>query len=205
MRSWPGPDFRPEWPRQAGREAEGGRRAQSPARLSFFPIRCGTIGAMGKLLRAELPYREDSAGLFEAVADLPWAVFLDSGRHHLTQSRYDIVAAEPHITLTTRGKLTEIRGEAIELSRDDPLALLRQHLAVDSEAGCELPFCGGAIGYFAYDLKNRLGAAGKRTFDIKFYYLATKYLRPPMDTDPGVIFTEPGGYMVLDFIRAEAE
>ncbi len=47
------------------------------------------------LLRTELPYREDSAAMFEAVADLAWAVFLDSGRHHLTQSRYDIIAAEP--------------------------------------------------------------------------------------------------------------
>ena len=33
-------------------------------------------------LRTEIPYRDDSASLFEAVADAPWAVFLDSGRHH---------------------------------------------------------------------------------------------------------------------------
>ena len=110
---------------------------------------------MGNLLRTELPYREDSATLFEAVADLPWAVFLDSGRHFLTQSRYDIIAAEPYATLTTRGNLTEIRGDAIELSRADPLVLLRQHLAIDSSAGCELPFCGGALGYFSYDLARR--------------------------------------------------
>lgn len=107
------------------------------------------------LLRTELPYRENSAALFEAVADLPWAVFLDSGRHHLTQSRYDIIAAEPYITLTTRARLTEIRGEAIELSREDPLQLLRQHLAIDPAAQSELPFCGGALGYFSYDLARR--------------------------------------------------
>ncbi len=106
-------------------------------------------------LRTELPYREDSAALFEAVADLPWAVFFDSGRHFLTQSRYDIIAAEPHTTLVTRGKLTEIRGEAAELSRGDPLELLRRALAIDPAAGCELPFSGGAIGYFSYDLARR--------------------------------------------------
>ena len=50
---------------------------------------------MSGLLRTEVPYRDDSAALFEAVADLPWAVFLDSGSHHLTQSRYDIIAASP--------------------------------------------------------------------------------------------------------------
>ncbi len=110
---------------------------------------------MPGLIRTELPYREDSAPLFEAVVDLPWAVFLDSGRHFLTQSRYDIIAAEPHTTLVTRGKLTEIRGDASELSREEPLALLRRQLAIEPDAGCELPFCGGAIGYFSYDFARR--------------------------------------------------
>ena len=107
------------------------------------------------LLRTELPYRVDSAALFETVADLPWAVFLDSGGHHLTQSRYDIIAAEPHTTLVTRGKLTEIRSDAIELSREDPLVLLRQYLEIDPATACDLPFTGGALGYFSYDLGRR--------------------------------------------------
>ena len=107
------------------------------------------------LLRTELPYRADSAALFETVADLPWAVFLDSGGHHLTQSRYDIIAAAPHTTLVTRGKLTEIRSDAIELSRGDPLVLLRQHLDFDPASACDLPFTGGALGYFSYDLGRR--------------------------------------------------
>ena len=107
------------------------------------------------LLRTELPYRADSAALFETVADLSWAVFLDSGGHHLTQSRYDIIAAEPHTTLVTRGKLTEIRSDAIELSREDPLTLVRGLLAADPATVCDLPFTGGAIGYFSYDLARR--------------------------------------------------
>ena len=112
---------------------------------------------MPDFLRTELPYRTDSATLFEAVADLPWAVFLDSGLHHLTQSRYDVIAAEPHTTLVTRGKLTEIRNDGVELSREDPLTLLRQHLDCDPGSTCDLPFSGGAIGYFSYDLARRLG------------------------------------------------
>src|SRR4051812_37404671 len=106
-------------------------------------------------LRTELPYRADSAALFEIIADLPWAVFLDSGGHHLTQSRYDIIAAEPHTTLVTRGKLTEIRSDAIELSREDPLVLLRRHLDIDASSQTDLPFSGGALGYFSYDLGRR--------------------------------------------------
>jgi para-aminobenzoate synthetase component 1 len=106
-------------------------------------------------LLTELPYHADSAALFEAIADLPWAVFLDSGLHHPGQSRFDILAAQPYVRLVTRGPLTEIHDQGIELSREDPLLLLRRHLAIDPACGGELPFCGGAIGYFGYDLARR--------------------------------------------------
>ena len=106
-------------------------------------------------LLSELPYRADSAALFEAVADRPWAVFLDSGLHHPGQARYDIISAEPYVRLVTRGSLTEVHGEAGELSRDDPLELLRRQLAIDPALRAELPFTGGAIGYFGYDLARR--------------------------------------------------
>jgi para-aminobenzoate synthetase component 1 len=107
-------------------------------------------------LLTELPYQPDSARLFEAIADLPWAVFLDSGRHHPAQSRYDILSAQPYIRLVTRGALTEIYQDGIELSREDPFLLLRRALAVDPACGGALPFSGGAIGYFGYDLSRRL-------------------------------------------------
>ena len=52
---------------------------------------------------AELPYRLDSAYLFQAIADSSWAASLDSGLHHPGQSRYDILAAQPYVRLVTRG------------------------------------------------------------------------------------------------------
>lgn len=107
-------------------------------------------------LRSELPYREDSTALFEAVADNPWAVFLDSGRRHPGQSRYDIIAAQPYIRLITRGQMTEVHTDGITLSRDDPFHLLKRHLEIDPALAGELPFCGGAIGYFGYDLARRI-------------------------------------------------
>ncbi|HTD90297.1 MAG TPA: aminodeoxychorismate synthase component I, partial [Burkholderiales bacterium] len=123
-------------------------------------------------LRTELPYREDSAALFEAIADLPWAVFLDSGRHHPGQSRYDIIAAQPYLRLITRGNLTEVHADGVALSRDDPFALLKRYLEIDPSLTCELPFCGGAIGYFGYDLARRIerlpsrATAGERVPDM---------------------------------------
>jgi para-aminobenzoate synthetase component 1 len=107
-------------------------------------------------LLTELPYHQDSARLFEGIADLPWAVLLDSGRHDPGQSRYDILSAQPYVRLVTRGPLTEIYGDTIELSRADPFALVRQALAADPACGGGVPFCGGAIGYFGYDLARRL-------------------------------------------------
>jgi len=103
-----------------------------------------------------LPYRADSAELFEAIADEPWAVFLDSGRPRITAGRLDILAARPFATLVSRGGMTEIRrlGEA-RLSPADPFGLLRQALAADGQT-TSLPFAGGAIGYFAYDLARRI-------------------------------------------------
>ena len=107
-------------------------------------------------LLTELPYRPDSAALFEAIADLPWAVFLDSGAHHPAQSRYDILAARPYVRLVTRGNLTEIHAEGVELTREDPFELVRRYASPDAACGSGLPFCGGAIGYFGYDLAHRI-------------------------------------------------
>ncbi|TCJ11886.1 aminodeoxychorismate synthase component I, partial [Parasulfuritortus cantonensis] len=108
-----------------------------------------------------LPYRTDAGELFEAIADDPWAVFLDSGRPRSTAGRYDIIAARPSTTLVTRGTMTEVRHHApgaratALLSPADPFDLLRRYLAAEATPG-ELPFAGGAIGYFGYDLGRRL-------------------------------------------------
>jgi para-aminobenzoate synthetase component 1 len=119
-------------------------------------------------LIAELPYREDSVSLFEGIADEPWAIFLDSGRHLPGQSRFDILAADPSATLITRGNMTEIRGrERVELSPDDPFVLLQRRLGAPGEAHPTLPFSGGAIGYLAYDLGRRIERLPARAEDAE--------------------------------------
>ncbi len=105
----------------------------------------------------ELPYFEDSAALFLPWAERRWAVFLDSGFPRSRQGRYDILAAEPWQTLITRGGMTEIRADGgIRLSPQDPFSLIRQQLGPVAPGVPGLPFCGGAIGYFGYDLARRL-------------------------------------------------
>jgi para-aminobenzoate synthetase component 1 len=122
---------------------------------------------MNAPLLTELPYTPDSAGLFEAIADLPWSVFLDSGRHHPGQSRYDILSAQPYARLVTRGNLTEIQADGVELSREDPLSLVRRFLEIRAESCAALPFAGGAIGYFGYDLARRMERLPARARDAE--------------------------------------
>ena len=117
-----------------------------------------TPSVPSKQLILPLPYFPDSAALFSVIADQPWAVFLDSGCPHSDQGRYDILAAEPMATLVTHGEITRIsRGGSVVHSSQNPFDLVKQELVANPcEGFAGLPFNGGAIGYFAYDLARRL-------------------------------------------------
>ncbi len=111
-----------------------------------------------KPLFSLLPYFPDSAALFSVIANQPWAVFLDSGYPHSEQGRYDIISAEPAITLVTQGEITQInRNGSVSLSNENPFDLVKKELTASHyESIAGLPFNGGAIGYFSYDLARHL-------------------------------------------------
>jgi para-aminobenzoate synthetase component 1 len=119
---------------------------------------------------AELEYSADSASRFRSLRDRPWVVFLDSGHGGALAGRYDILTAEPYLTLTTRGATTEIRSRGGSLiSERDPLELVVEALGDCAEPVAGLPFSGGAIGYLAYDLGRRLEtvpALAERDIDV---------------------------------------
>lgn len=105
----------------------------------------------------DLPYSPDSAPLAQALLGRAWPVFLDSGRPRGDRGRYDILAADPTTVLVTRGPRTEIRGGGtVRHSLADPFALLAEALGPERPGVPGLPFAGGAIGYFGYDLARRL-------------------------------------------------
>ena len=73
---------------------------------------------------------------------------------------FDIITADPLATLETRGEVTTLRvGVNISKHSEDPLALLahtQQQLLGELElCATHLPFIGGALGLFGYDLGRR--------------------------------------------------
>lgn len=114
-------------------------------------------------LCTELPYLldgQDASPLrFAALRKLPYATLLDSTQAPSDDARYDIAVANPILTLTTRGDITmlhERSGKKTE-STGDPFSLLQEALGdYPKQTPTTLPFCGGALGYFAYDLGRRL-------------------------------------------------
>ena len=105
----------------------------------------------------ELDYSRDSTLLFSQIAAEPWSIFLDSGYPRIDSGRYDIMSARPYRTLVTHGDETMItEGDSIRHSGEDPFTLVKRQLGERRINLSGLPFSGGALGYFSYDLGRRI-------------------------------------------------
>jgi len=108
-----------------------------------------------------LPYTPTTLlELFAPLAQHPWAMLLHSGFAEHSHNRFDILVAAPTVTLTTRGQITELcHGSEVRQSKEDPFQLLQQQLEQQNQhpaANTDLPFQGGALGLFGYDLGRRV-------------------------------------------------
>ncbi|SJN52745.1 Aminodeoxychorismate synthase component 1 [Vibrio ruber DSM 16370] len=96
---------------------------------------------------------------FSRIENLPWSMLLRSPAEH-TDSRYDILVAQPSVTLKTHGAETHIQtSDSQTSSADDPFELLTRYqnqYAPPLDTTTAYPFVGGALGYFAYDLGRRI-------------------------------------------------
>ncbi|WP_080592820.1 aminodeoxychorismate synthase component I [Aeromonas veronii] len=98
--------------------------------------------------------------LFARLQHQPWAMLLESAGPLGADNGFDIITADPLATLETRGEVTTLRvGVNISEHREDPLALLahtqQQLLGELDLCATHLPFIGGALGLFGYDLGRR--------------------------------------------------
>ncbi len=100
--------------------------------------------------------------VFKLFAQQPWAIWLDSCQSDHRDSRFDIIAWQPEATLTTFGQNTCIdipKSTKKLISTEDPLQLLsvfqEKILSKNTPTHTNLPFVGGSLGYFSYDLGRR--------------------------------------------------
>ncbi|UUE38408.1 aminodeoxychorismate synthase component 1 [Pectobacterium aroidearum] len=120
--------------------------------------------AMGSaVLYHTLPYYPTVLlDLFAPFSQQPWAMLLHSGFADHPHNRFDIMVADPRVTLCTRGNRTEITRDGVTNSVEgDPFVLLQQQLdtlVLPADAHPDFPFQGGALGLFGYDLGRQIEA-----------------------------------------------
>ena len=90
----------------------------------------------------DIAYKSDAFHYFASLSNMPWAVWLDSGG----LGGYDIMTAMPQRTLVLDN----------ESAREDPFALIRDELGDLVERVDNVPFAGGALGYWGYDLARQM-------------------------------------------------
>jgi para-aminobenzoate synthetase component 1 len=107
----------------------------------------------------EIPYCHDGCELFQRLRDLPHAVFLDSSHPHARGGRYDIMSAQP-----ADCEVPQLEGGVDEqLARayfSDLEHFHREYFEGIQPASQDIPFCGGLLGYLAYDAGNSLHGVG---------------------------------------------
>ncbi|WP_242521860.1 aminodeoxychorismate synthase component I [Motiliproteus sp. SC1-56] len=111
-----------------------------------------------------LPYRSDSCTWFQALRALPCPVFLDSGPAGPNRGRFDILCAAPRCrVLSINGNTWRQNPDGSrELLQGTPFQALQGVLEAEGftpplaeDNASTVPFNGGALGYFGYDLGRR--------------------------------------------------
>ncbi|WP_419536259.1 aminodeoxychorismate synthase component I [Endozoicomonas sp.] len=120
---------------------------------------------MNTLTILELEYKDDTSLYFEHFINLPYPCFLDSSAFDGNQavykdhfSRYDIMTAAPemHFTFTSEGNLIIedlIQQKTETFSDTEPFSQLSDRLHHMSKVdNVGLPFVGGIVGFWGYEM-----------------------------------------------------
>ena len=101
-----------------------------------------------------IPYR-DPVAAFQAFAEGPFAMLLDSAAHAGGRGRFTYIAADPYRVLTAGKGGVAVDGRPVA---EDPFRAFEQELRrlrLSPVDGLP-PFQGGAVGYLGYELANHL-------------------------------------------------
>ncbi|NNJ90200.1 MAG: aminodeoxychorismate synthase component I [Gammaproteobacteria bacterium] len=122
---------------------------------------------MSDILIKTLPYQADPLPLFSHLKSRSWAQLLDSGNCNTELARYDLMVADPRLKIISQKGTTRItdNGGKITETLENTFELVKTILADISCNDRSLPFCGGALGYFGYDLASESSASEPVTTD----------------------------------------
>ncbi|MFI3245997.1 MAG: aminodeoxychorismate synthase component I [Ferrimonas sp.] len=106
----------------------------------------------------------DPIAIFSHFSAMPWAMLLDSAINNEEtnihpDAHYSLIVAQPLATAVCQGLQTTVQeGEHRYQTTADPLTVVQQlqqqHLGSQLTSQ-SLPFCGGTMGHFSYDLGRR--------------------------------------------------
>ncbi len=108
-----------------------------------------------------IEYGRSAHELLERIRSLGHAILLDSSQPDALGGRYDILSAAPDriIRFGPEGlKVVDAQQQPLHTDTQDPFAYLDHSLAElgPSQPDKDLPFCGGLVGLFGYDLGRAL-------------------------------------------------
>jgi para-aminobenzoate synthetase component 1 len=107
-------------------------------------------------------------GWLRAVAGRPYPALLESAQHSEPLGLYSLLCWDPFLKATCaagRLEVEDLRTGRKDVRRGDPLRRLADEFArrrLAAPEGWDLPFAGGAVGYFSYDLRHRIESLPRR-------------------------------------------
>ncbi|MFC1918020.1 aminodeoxychorismate synthase component I [Chloroflexota bacterium] len=126
----------------------------------------------------EITFPSSAADLFRLFHAHPFSFFLDSGMDVKRLGRYSFLGSDPFLVLRSRGDTVSlIQDGKEEIKKGNPFDILQELLqvyALDNESSV-VPFVGGVVGYFSYDLCHfieRLPATASDDLQLPECYLA---------------------------------
>lgn len=123
-----------------------------------------SFSAPQQLAFRHLNWKYTTTELFSHFADKPWAMLLDSADAQHQDAKFDIIVCDPIATIVTDGQSSRVNhlqgGEIVnsKVHNDDPFKILndtiKHYFPVQHPSA--LPFSGGAVGSFSYDLGRQI-------------------------------------------------
>ncbi|MDS1030743.1 aminodeoxychorismate synthase component I [Bacillota bacterium LX-D] len=110
------------------------------------------------MLIKEVKTSLNSLEMYAVFKDFPYSFFLHSGMNEQKLGQYSFIGFDPFLVFKSKNDNIEINRQGnITQVKGDPFGYLRELLRLyQQNYESDLPFIGGAVGYFGYDLCHHL-------------------------------------------------